>query len=109
MTTEFLAIQGLVGLARRAGQLVWGMDATCRSIQRGESSLVILALDLSDHSRSKIERQVEIAGLPCICAGTCEAIGRIVGKARCGILSVSSADFARGILQKWTAKTDRAM
>lgn len=102
----------LLGLARRAGGLTVGMDASLEEMERGRARVVVLARDLSDRSRAKVvekigkvfEAAVEKAGhrpsggageLPRIEVGTIESLGQSLGREAVGVAVIGHAVFAR--------------
>lgn len=95
------SIYNLLGLARRARNLCWGMDATISHIYHQTVYLVILAADLSDGSKTKIKRAAEKMNILVFEAFDCETLGQLVQKDRCGIIGILDESFARGICQKW--------
>lgn len=83
----------LLGLARRAGGLTLGMDATLEAIRRGQAKVVVTARDLSERSRAKVS---EAAGeLPQVVVGTIETLGQSLGREAVGVVVIEHAVFAR--------------
>lgn len=98
----------LLGLARRAGGLTVGMDASLEEIERGRARLVVLARDLSDRSRAKVVENIQkragaggekgkgSAGeVPRIEVGTIESLGQSVGREAVGVAVIGHDVFAR--------------
>jgi len=42
---------GMIGLARRAGKLIWGEDTVLEAIRSGKAQLVLIAGDASDNTK----------------------------------------------------------
>lgn len=53
---------GLLGLARRSGQLVTGFDQVAAMLDGGEAGVVITARDAADNGRKKIAAKMKQAG-----------------------------------------------
>jgi predicted RNA-binding protein YlxR (DUF448 family) len=83
----------LIGLARRAGSLAIGMDPVLRSIASGEGPVVVLAGDLAEGSRRKIEE----AGANVVAGPSMEQIGQRLGRGPVGVVATSHRVFAPAI------------
>jgi predicted RNA-binding protein YlxR (DUF448 family)/ribosomal protein L30E len=86
----------LLGLARRAGGLTVGMDASREAIGWGKAKVVVLARDLSDRSRAKVMESA--AALPRIEVGTIDTLGQSLGREAVGVAVIEHAVFARRAL-----------
>ena len=49
-------IFGMLGLARRAGKLIYGSDAAVNAVRSGKAKAVILAADASDRTKKLINK-----------------------------------------------------
>ncbi len=87
----------LVGLARRAGKLSPGLDATLQALATGSAKLVLVAGDAGGSTRRKVERLAEERGCPVVVIADSEALGQMSGAARRAVLGVLDEGFARGI------------
>lgn len=88
----------LLGIARRAGMLTLGFDAVCEDVNKGKSSLVLTAKDISDGSLRKLENhistsEVGIIEIPHDINDICAALGRKVR-----IISINDSGFAKKAL-----------
>lgn len=84
----------MLGLARRAGRLSLGFDASVGSGMKGESRLILVAADISPKSEKELryalrDKRIEIIK----CDYTEDDFGGAVGK-RVRIISVNDAGFA---------------
>lgn len=78
MTDKLL---GLLGLARRGGNLCFGFDAVCKAVAQGKAQAVLLAQDASERTAAEIGRrcegsQAELLRPACTMAALGGAIGR---------------------------------
>lgn len=90
-------IDGLIGLARRSGNLALGTMATEVAIKRKKACLVILACDLADSTREAMERLCRRYNVPWFNYADRNHLGRIVGREARAVLAVTSRGFAESI------------
>ncbi|MHB1505758.1 MAG: L7Ae/L30e/S12e/Gadd45 family ribosomal protein [Sulfobacillus sp.] len=89
----------MVGLALKAGQLAIGTEAVTAALGRHRAHLVILAQDLSDGSRRRIEREAE--GVPTVhLAATMETMGLALGRNPTGVAAVLDHHLAKAISRR---------
>lgn len=90
-------LPGFLGLARKAGKLVFGFDMTVETMQKGTAETVLLSSDCSERTARNIKRiagetGTEVVTLPL----TMDEIGYAVAK-RVGVLSVCDSGFSKKI------------
>ena len=90
-------LSGFLGLARKAGKLVFGFDMTVEAILKGTAKTVLLSNDCSERTARNIKRiaeenKTEILILPL----SMDEIGYAVAK-RVGVLSVCDSGFSKKI------------
>lgn len=84
----------LLGLARRAGKLTLGFDAAVQSADKGTSSLLITAGDLSERSKKAVAAAADRSRTELIALDIpMSRLGEAVGK-HTGIISVNDPGFA---------------
>ncbi|MDR1693262.1 MAG: hypothetical protein LBR72_07880 [Oscillospiraceae bacterium] len=86
-----------LGLAYRAGKVVWGLDAVAGA--KGQAAVFLLANDAGNAARREAERLSAMTGtllkiLPVDKAG----LGAALGKPPCAVAAVTDQGFARSIL-----------
>lgn len=92
-------LEGMVSLCRRAGKLVTGFDAAQEAAQDGEAKLIFLTSDLSEKSRQRFKKELELhgCGVPIAeTSRTMEDLRRCAGRLT-GIFAVCDGGFAAGI------------
>ena len=91
----------LLGLARRAGKLICGMDAVLNAIAGGRAILVIVAEDAAPATADKIRNSCSKGrqSLTCIGWGTTRSLAAFSGKDKTAVLAVCDSNFAAGIKQ----------
>ena len=89
----------LLGLARRAGAVAPGTDATRRAIRRGEARLVLMAGDASRVQLDKIRKELNNRPIPQIIVGDRATLGAAIGKAPMTAVAVTDESLAARLLQ----------
>ncbi|MEX0980376.1 MAG: L7Ae/L30e/S12e/Gadd45 family ribosomal protein [Gemmatimonadota bacterium] len=94
-----------LGLARRAGAVVKGTDATRRALRNGEVALVLTAEDASPAQLEKVLGLLRHGTVPYRTAGSRAELGAAVGSAPLSTLAVTKASFADQIVQRLGSAT----
>ncbi|MCP4572443.1 MAG: hypothetical protein GY838_08855 [bacterium] len=89
-------LMGLLGLARRAGQLAVGTTAVEKLVHRGERPLVILADDAGGALAQRAARWSPVRGLV-TGAVTGADLAAAFGRDKLAVVGTASPDFIRGI------------
>lgn len=91
-------VLSMLGLARRAGCLEAGFDASVLAARERKAALLVAAADISGKTFKNLCYEAERAGIPAarIEAGM-EETGRACG-VRAGVLAVTDGGFAKAIL-----------
>ena len=89
----------LLGLARRAGAVAPGTDATRRAIRRGEARLVLMAGDASRVQLDKIRKELNNRPIPQVTLGDRATLGAAIGKAPVAAVAVTDESLATRLLQ----------
>ena len=89
----------LLGLARRAGAVASGTDATRRSIRRGEARLVLMAGDASSVQLDKIRKELSNRPIPQVILGDRATLGVAIGKAPVAAVAVTNESLAARLLR----------
>lgn len=94
---ESKEILNILGLAKRAGKLVYGHDAVLRNFQRGK--LLIISLDYSRRESSYLRRQAVKNNIPVLFFGTKSDFGKLFGSSPTGVILVTDKNFTRKIME----------
>ncbi len=89
----------LLGLARRAGAVAPGTDATRRAISRGEARLVLMAGDASRVQLDKIRKELSNRPIPQVILGDRATLGAAIGKAPVAAVAVTDESLAARLLR----------
>ena len=88
----------LLGMARRAGALVYGTGSTRRAVKEGRARLVLFAQDASEAQRDKVMNILRHGKTPRATVGTREALGSAVGSAPVSTVAVTDREFAKELV-----------
>ena len=91
-------IIGMLGLARRAGALIYGSDSTAQKIRFGKVYLAIVANDASDRTKKLIRNKSTSFNVPMYEYSTAAELGAKLGKSDISVISVSDRNFAKAII-----------
>ncbi len=97
------ALLGWLGLGRRAGHLVVGVDAVRDALQQGRAVCVVLASDASPRAREKVVALARGKGVALLAGPPSEVLARGLGLS--GVMAVAVADrsLADGLLSSGAA------
>jgi len=87
----------LLGLAARAGALIYGTDLVRRAVRAGKLRLAIVASDISDNTTDKLRPLLESKGVAVIEGPARAALGALVGRGPLSVVGVMDDQFARRI------------
>lgn len=87
-------IYALIGLARRARQVVDGQDRIVAAIANGSARLVIVTTDAGANGRKKLLDKSSFYGVPVVNFGTKLALGSSIGRREAAAVAVLEEGFA---------------
>lgn len=94
------AVLSVLGLARRAKKIVMGFDSISQQAREGTIHLLILAGDCSEGTKKAYRNKCLYYHIPCEEYGTCETIGKSVGKRQIAAVAVCDEGFAALVYKK---------
>lgn len=87
----------MLGLARRAGKLVCGFDASVEAAVNAEAKGMIAAVDISEKTYKNLKFEADKAGIPCIrMAETSFEASAATGR-KAGVFAVCDEGFFRAM------------
>ena len=92
-------IKGYLGLATKAGKLVTGYNTCLDLIPNGKLKLVILATDVGENTRNKIEGKCKSYGVPFRLGLDAETMSRACGKEDKGVFGLTDKGFSESIIK----------
>ena len=92
----------MLGLARRAGKLIYGSENTALKVRSGKAYLAIVASDASPTTKKLLQNKCKSFSVPLIEFSTKEDLGSVLGKSDISALGVSDRNLAKAIQDKLT-------
>jgi len=89
----------MLGLARRAGQVVSGEFSTEKAVKTGKARLVIVASDASDNTKKMFRDMCSWYRVPIAVGADKERLGHAIGQQMRASLAVTDDNFARTMKQ----------
>lgn len=96
----------LLGLARRAGDVALGTDATRRAVREGEARLVLTAEDASKTQLVKVLRLVRERNVPHRTVEHRSTLGAALGTALASAAAVTNPSLAERILDRLSPRCE---
>lgn len=90
----------LLGFAQRAGKAASGESASVANLKKGKASLVILAEDASERTRSSFSRLCDDSGVPYRVFSTKLELGLALGRTPRSIVTILDRNFGKSILKE---------
>lgn len=94
-------VYGLLGLATRAGKIIYGTDACIENIEKDKVKLVIVATDSSDKLKDKLINKCQKKDKPIqlIVYGTMDELSKSIGKQNKAVIGVKDINFSNEIIK----------
>jgi ribosomal protein L7Ae-like RNA K-turn-binding protein len=95
---------GLLGLARRAGAVVPGLEAARTAVRNGEAHLLVFAGDASPEQLKKVAGLLKHRGVPVRWAVSRAELGRQIGRGSTSVIAVTTRSFAEQLMRRLPAR-----
>lgn len=95
----FQRVEGLLGLARRAKQLVAGAGAVRQALEAGRVELLLLSPEMFPGVERQFGEEVERRGVPVMIVPSREYLEAILGGPSCAPVGILGDAFAQGIIR----------
>lgn len=92
-------IGGLLGLARKAGKVVFGTESTIEAIHKKQVKLVIVAQDAADRTKKNLEQIATEQKVPFYIYGTIEELSKSIGQQNKAIVGIKEIHFSNEIIK----------
>lgn len=92
-------IGGLIGLATRAGKIVFGTEACQTAIKKHKVKLLLIATDSAERTKKNFKNICEQYSLPIIEKLSIEELSKYIGKENKAIIGINDANFSKEILK----------
>lgn len=100
------AIWRLIGLARRAGKIVFGSEAVERAARSGKVSLLILSGDAGPNTTGRLEQVGRVTDTPLIFVSDRMTFGHWTGQPQRVVAGITDQGFADRLLALWQEDQD---
>lgn len=92
-------ILGLLGLARKAGKVVFGAEMVTDAIKRGRVKLLVVAIDASERTKKNFEMLALEKNIPMREIVSIEDISKAIGQQNKAILGITDINFAKEMIK----------
>lgn len=92
-------ICGLLGLATRAGQIVFGTEACDKAIEKNSIKLIIVATDASERTKMNFNNICNRKKIPILEILSIEQISKAIGKQNKAVIGVKNLNFSNEIMK----------
>ena len=92
-------IGGLLGLARKAGKVVFGTESTIEAINKKQVTLILVAEDAADRTKRNMEKIAKERQIPIYVYGTIEELSNSIGQHNKAILGIKEVHFSKEIIK----------
>lgn len=96
-------VASMLGLCRRAGQVIAGEFAVERALQSRRAALLLISDDASPRTRERFVGLAERAKVACYQLGTREELGHAIGQPPRVVLAVQNGPLARNLAGRLTS------
>ena len=87
----------MLGLATKAGKIVFGTEATIEAIAKHKVKLVLVATDASEKTKKYITLQAQKQGIQVYAIATIEEMSKAIGKHNKAIVGITDIHFAQAM------------
>ena len=92
-------ICGLLGLARKAGKLIFGTEACKQEIESNKVKLVIIATDASERTKMNFKNICREKELPIFEILNMEEMGKAIGQSNKAVIGIKDINFSKEIIK----------
>lgn len=92
-------LSGLLGLATRAGKIVFGTEACISSIEKNKVKLVIIAEDAADRTKNNFENICKKRGVLIKENMKIEELSKAIGKQNKAVIGITDVNFSNEMLK----------
>lgn len=88
-------LEGMLGLARKAGALTYGANNVLHAIRSGKAKAVLIASDASEGTKKMLRDKAAWRGIPTHSLSlTMYQLAHAVGSAECAAVAITASQFA---------------
>lgn len=92
-------IGGLLGLAMRAGKIVFGTEACLQDIEKNKVKLILIANDAAARTKMKFNNMGRDKSIPIKECLTIEEMSKAIGKDNKAVIGIKDVNFSNEIIK----------
>ena len=92
-------VNGLIGLAMRAGKVVFGTESTLQEIEKRKVKLIIVANDSAERTKMKFKNVCNERNIPILEYLTIEELSKCIGKDNKAVIGIKESNFSNEIIK----------
>ncbi len=92
-----IKIFNLLGLARRAGKLVFGTDAVLKNLGKKQTHMIFVASDSSPATIDKVEKKAFFYHIPVIKKYSTDELAKALGQENPKVIGLNDSGFTKAI------------
>lgn len=92
-------ICGLLGLATRAGKIVFGTEATLTAINKNKVKLIIISEEAAERTKTNFEQSCKKNNIPMHVLLKTEELSRTIGKENKVVVGITDENFSKEIIK----------
>ena len=92
-------IKGLLGLARRAGKLIFGTEACISNIEKKKIKLILIASDAAERTKLNFENICEKYSIPILEVLDEEEMSKAIGRTNKVVVGIEDVNFSKEIVK----------
>lgn len=92
-------LSGMLGLATRAGKIIFGTDSTKEGIMKKKVKLIIIAEDASERTKTKFIELAKINNIPAYIIMNIENLSKAIGKKNKAVVGLIDFNFSKAIIE----------
>ncbi len=89
---------GLIGIATKAGRIVYGTDACLEEIKKEKVSLILVAKDASDRTKNTFKQEAEKYHITICEILSIEEISKAIGKVNKAVIGIKDIGFSKKVI-----------
>ena len=97
--TDSKRLCGLLGLATRAGKIVFGTESCVSSIEKSKVKLMIIAKDAADRTKMNFKQICNKANIPIREECVIEELSKAIGKQNKAVIGILDVNFSKEMLK----------
>lgn len=90
---------GMLGLATKAGKIVFGTEACMADLEKGKVKLLLLAEDSAERTKKHFKQICQAKEIPVLEILEIEELSKVIGKENKAVVGVKDEGFSKAIMR----------